>query len=1127
MMASTFDQDNNFIIKNIRKCYEVDEKVSNFFELLPPSDEFVDDRYDQVEITNDVAIITNTKPYPQKVEQIALSANNRVYFGAFIPINHYSCIVDNQLLMWPFEYNDDPKNVTVITEKAELVTAVSCGPKNSNVFVDKVKNVVVVATNRYIAIYPFTTKIVTEDPIKVPISSIITTISISEKGQIFVGSDVGDIFWIEYNISKWIPSKCSVHARNLTSGSLFQYCPKILRFTHSISQISICSLDDDSHFVAVLDSESNIIFYSLKDNKLKELSKYEHKKNDQNIISISSIPISDSTFTRFIAFTEKGDRLFFSWTYNSKEEIEIILRQIRLGPTFFSDKQLIDAKYSLGVSVFLFNKYLVITRTKQSTHIADINPSEEIAIFAIPSDGLIFERGGHIFSNQPFKLFNNEMLWQHLISAAPGYLMTSSGVNVVTFSLPVDRLSRILNESNGNYTDSVVKWMKEYHDESESSACALLLAAKYPPRERNQVLIVLYQFSKLLTKNQEFDPDSVPESCSAFILRAARLLTPIWNSPVFINEKKKIQINRLFNQLPSNFLQNLKTLIELANDYLHIKINTEQKKESIKEASIIQKFILFMKSIISTITFIQILRTLNVNDLTKSMEKVAPEYKERLLNMPFGSDDENIKTQTLFESLREFAAALFKGGSENNMQALQFRLFQECPDFFCEADSKILDAMESTEKADPNTPATQLPILQAACDVFVKHSSRPLKLSDICFYFGRLQFYQGIIDVSLSRAAALDPVQNALQWYKGGCQEDDEEGKEAFDKRYYCYQYIFEISNNPQAFPLILKTSDELFHICFYHYLIEKNDEAILERLFSTTTLYLEAYLKDKAPQYLWMYQARHKKYENAAKLLLNLVKTDKNSILETRIAWLLKVIGFARGSGSSIILHEAQQLHRLAIIQTKYNTLIKDINNIQNNIQNNSTDISGVQLLSYQKLFDKCSAHGFWDLVLQIFACCPIDGLNKKHAISQAWENFLTEQLWSDPLSLAQMKIKNVINGIEKTNEVLDPSILIPVLENFKYNKNGPLQWACDTLKECHISLHDILDGYLRLLNKQELEADKKADFIYITAILTQNNATVHQRKFDDSIEWFIRNAKSQSYYEDAFKLMHSLSLM
>ena len=1108
--SSYFEQDSSFIVKKVRKCFENDKKVSDFFDLLQSTDEKIrDELYDPVNETNELAVITDSKSYPRQVEEIALSAKHRVYFGCFAQINHFSCIVDNKVLVWPIEGKTD--DVTVLDEKAELVTCVACGKGNKNVWDDSVKNVIVVATNRYIVIYPFTDKIITQQPVKVGTTSIVTAISISDYGQIFLGTDCGDIFWVDYSLDGYLP-KCNVRIRCLSTNFAVANLPRIIRFSHSVTQISLCPLDDESFYLAVLDSKSNIQFYFLKNNKLEDLSRFEAKTKHYNykVVCISSIPISDSTFMRFIAFTENGDRLFFSWGYNAKGEKEIFLKQIRLGPSSFSGNQLIDANYSLGFTVFMFRKSIALTRTCQKAHVADINPHENIVILNIPTDGLIFARNDHIFNNHQFKLFNNEVLWQHLISAAPGYLMTTDGIHIITFSLPVDRLSLVLNKNNNSFTDSVRNWMQENYDEGESSATSLLLASRFPPSDRAPVLMVLNQFSQLKSNREELDTDIIPESCSAFILRASRLLAPIWNSSIFVKKNKNIQVNPLYKELPPNFVQNLKTLLELATEYLQLKVSNGQKKDNIKESSTIQKFIIYLQTVISTITFIQIMKEQNAKIITDAMEKIAPEYKERLLNNPFGVDEEKLKTEKLFESLRDFASALFKGS--NNMQSLASRIFHECPDFFNEEDAKILEAMESLEKLDKDSPVTQIPVLQAACDVFVKYASRPLKLNEICYYFSQFQFYQGIIDVVLSRATALDRVQNGLQWYKAGCSDENIEGREAFDKRYYCYQYIFEITNQPKAFNLLIKTSDELFHICLYQYLIDKGDVTIFERLFSATTQFLEPYLKDKAPQYLWMYKAYHKKYDSAAKLLLNLVEEDNENSLDTRMSWLLKVIGFARGSGSGNVLHKAKLMYKLGQVQEKYNKIAQD------------QDKELKKLLSEQELFSKCTQNRFWDLSLIIISYCNIESLDKRFAVSKIWSNLIHDQLHGRPLSIVQKSLVNMVKEVDKTSIVMDPSILVPLLEDFKSSMQGPRDWTLDTLIQFQMPDHDILEGYLRIINDEHLSNHLKADYIYIAAKLISRGANIRNHDFSKAKEWFIQNAKGYDYFEDAYHILTTL---
>lgn len=1281
--STCFEQDNSSIVDLIKQNNKRDDNVPEFFNLIQDFDEnIIDDLYAPPQDKTDIATISDCDPYPKKVLQEALAAKHRVEFGSFIPINHYSCTIDNKLLIWPMEKpdstdssqpNDRTSDIITLEEKCELITCVSCGPTDQQIFSKKATHIIVVASNRSIVIYPvlLENNIVIQFPIRTSLRMcIVTSIAISDQSKIFLGSDTGDIYLVSYRKSQCNMEELVIDIKNLTQYPIISFFQRLFPFTYpNITQLSLCTLQDNSDntnnpggtsssknsiYIASLDTNSRIIFYHFtskgKNYSLREISRFPIKKKKQKkigkIVKVVAVPISDSRTTRFIAFTLNSDRLFFNEREDSEE---IYLHQVRHAPSSCSDKELVDAHYSLGVTVFMFRSELVITQTTQNAHIANMNPTELIATyrFKIPTNNLIFARNGHIFSNSPFRIFNNEMLWQHLITSSQGYLMTARGVNIITFSLPADRLSRVLTESHWNYTENVANWMRKYGLGSESSACTLILASRSAEHEKLNALAVLYQYTNekirqdfySISNEMNSTPNSImlnsinrdsqsekwsrfynssysnfsgikrlPESCSSFIIRTARLMKPIWDCPVFTTYSSQQQnfkvINPIFNQLPTNFLKNLDMLIELANKYLDIK-SKQPKCEGtyLDETDFFKKFVNYMKTVYATITFIQNLneeafKEQNPKLLTDTMNNLDSHYQDILLKVPFGESNDNHLQQSgnsLFESLREFAFALFK--TQNNLQSLKLQFFEKCPEFFNEADSKILDALESIECDDKNnnddnndrsntkSQPEQSQNLQKACDVFVKYSNRPLKLDQIRAAFEKHQFYKGIIEVCISRASSLDKEQVALQWYKNGAQQDDLRGKEAFDKRYSCYEYVFKVHELQRTFEFLPETSDELFHICLYEYLIyQLKDEDHLIRLFSCTreepiskdhsfsaSQYLEAYLEDKAKQHLWKFQARRGRYDLAAKSLLELVKdkedrcfiyvkmnhnkNDNNNDddneceipnLKKRASLLLKVISFARGSGNALLFSEAQRLYQLACIQESYNEKVH-----QYDQENHKLTFDGEKhfILDQQTLFDKCCDRGYWDLILKLLSFCAISTNNKEMNISRIWTNYLIEVVGQNDFQHAQHSIVTLVNNlynnpylcgtgkgsrIEAENDILNSSIVLPLLENFKYNNKGPLMWACETLLKCGLKPELLYRQYLKIIDHSTmLEFNKKADFVYIIAQLVKQNLNHINNEhwqlvfFVEGMNWFIENGMEFKYYDDCFHLLNEIKTL
>lgn len=1107
----SLDQDNEFIVKKIQQCNDVDEQVAEFFELLQPTNENIE-YYQEIDVRSDMVVFTKATPYPETVLTAAVAATHRVYFGTFHQFHHYYCIIDNALYVWPY----DSDKVTILTEEADLITAVACGNRNSLAYHKKVKQIIVIGTNNKIKILAYTEKeICNYDTVERNISFIASAIAVGDDGTIYIGSEDGDIYGLTYSIKKTQRKKpYQTKLVNLTANIFKKYAPKVLRFIHPIISIVI---DNSTGYMAALDSKSKIWFYKIVDNKLKEVYNVDFKTQANiKIISVTAVPISDSSYTRFIGFDQRGNRYFFGpnpGSFDANDEI-IFLKQIRPAHSGFNDQELIEADYSLGYTFFMFRKMIAITRPKQTTHIAEINPPEQIAFYHLEqSDALRFTHESHLLSETPLKLFNNEMLWQHLVPPPPGHLLTSSGIINVTYSLPVDQFGRLLMEYHGNFSDPVRMWMSNNADEAESSATALLFASKSVEPQRQQALFLIYQFSRLLSQSTFQASGKMTTPCSAFILRTSRLLAPIWYNSIFIKKHNKVQLHDLYRELPGNYIDQLRRLIELSNEYIRIRrASTEQgkpeeQKETVEESHMLHRLCSYLRSLIDTIKFIQIMGEQKKTVLTEAMNLLSESSQNRLFDK-FGDDKFSLnRSNSLIEALRDFASALFncENGPKRD-DVLARRLGRECPAFFCEADSNLIDAMEQLRNAANQNESARIPTLQRVLNVFLKYSMQPLKLSEICSLFKSMNYYTGIISIVLKRAHSIDPMQKALQWYKGGRRDDDELGRMAFDKRYFCYQHLFEHIDNPNAFQLMTNSDDELFHICLYDYLTRKNKS---DMLMSSRTPYLMSYLKETHQELLWEYHAKHKDYGTAAAQLLELTRNDPNATLATRIKWLTNVTNYAKGSGMSAAHREAQTLLKCAEIQQE---LVLKTHHPED------------KLVPQQALFDKCCTYGYWDLVLKLLSFTPITGQNQKHVISQAWLNMMVEQLFMDDLTTIRTKLVSLTFTIDPLNDVLDPSIVMPILEDFRMNKLGTVLWAVETMLQCKFIPNKLLETYVNALENENLIDDAKCAFTYCAMYLIQQGAITAGHNLNTIKEWFIQNGRNQPYYEDVFSLLNRL---
>jgi hypothetical protein len=278
-------------------------------------------------------------------------------------------------------------------------------------------------------------------------------------------------------------------------------------------------------------------------------------------------------------------------------------------------------------------------------------------------------------------------------------------------------------------------------------------------------------------------------------------------------------------------------------------------------------------------------------------------------------------------------------------------------------------------------------------------------------------------------------------------------------------------------------------------------------KLKATLKQFLKEEEKDSQKQrekarLLWKYYARNKEYAKAARGLMQLAKEppsgqDRPS-LKKRKHWFARVTGYARGAGSQVLLREASLGFRLARIQYRYTK------------RHNAPADDG--LLSHQELVELCCKEQDWDLVLELFSFCGLDDDQQLRMGSVAWQNFLLTLTHRDTLDAAARRVVDLVQRIGTDSEVVDTNILLPILENFRINRNGTVEWAKDTLLAAGIQPNLILQWYVKAVGS-ELDQNLKWDFFFCAMRLGRIRGSV--------LELFKRDAVHRPYYEEALRIM------
>lgn len=1161
---STSDNQHRQVIQAICQCYDKDSENSNFFRLLESeSPQYIqvdenqikpvskqkqyivnnstEHQKDYKDITNNITI-SEAIEYPDIVErafrQLSEDTEELIYIGYFSQAGFFYCIFNTTLFLFskPKRNENNEISYDIATIEAEYqINSCDIGFPDPQIYDEKVVSYILYySTQTSIGIVPIgktCDQIFKEKIVTVPTNFVPTCVKAynSEISNfVFVGSDRGDIYGLYSQLN---PEKATIEVdvHNLSTPFYLSIIRHLFRFT---SHIIFLSYDITTSYLAAVTADSSIRFYKfdLQKKGLTLVSTYEAQEEGsfkEKIISINEIPISDSKTTRFVCMTESGDRLFFG----TNPDIYLDDRIERLKKLYVPEALAKDTFHSgsfyLSNSFFVSKNSLFVFRPFFLPHKANMSPPEICAKFEVDdlAHALNIAVTDHPYRNQPFSLFCNDLLWQHIMPPPVCYLMCTNCFYEITLQRPVDALENLILQK----PDAVYRWMRYFSDEAESAATALLLASEVTQLSKQKIahpktqdiLSILLHFSDLpgsdipsqnmstnLWTIKTLEGRHLSATCAGFLLRATRLLSVFWDTPVLTKDlQNKYCLSPIFKELPSNLTDEIEKLIQLSEEYKNIRFNSpeydrsNERKVEIAENSLFEHLNSFLKDVIENIKFLKI-PAVHAKIRAYTMPPIDQDALQRLLE-PFGSEVQKI---SLFDALRELAAGLLSD-DRNIFSAFS----EECPNFFSHEDQKFIDAIKKLKNF--HNPSTST--LNEVLKISIKHINRwPYKFNYVVKCFHDSHFEEGIIKLCLHQAHALDSEGKALQWYKGDRNREDEIKRSLFDSRYHCYEYIFNLAydrqngreiKNKVNIDEMLKSTDELFHACFYHWmLMNKHGDDLLE--FQTP--FLESYLKENAPDKIWIYNYQNGKYaESAVQLLQTIKDKDNKSKLEERLHLLQVAQSLSQAAHNEILRKEATKLEKLGKIQQ---ALLKRMHE-----ENLTADESKDEyLMDPQQLFQECCDKDYWDLVLKILAISGIEseqnGSSRKTIISQVWSNYFNVQLWNKDLNTVRNSIKDLCSDIAKGSDVIDSSIIMPVLEQFRLERNmeNDSLWAANIMIENNFSCSSIFHAYLNTYHKLTNDKDTRIrlQFIYcIFYLATETNANTRGTNLDPLIKDFM----------------------
>ena len=222
--------------------------------------------------------------------------------------------------------------------------------------------------------------------------------------------------------------------------------------------------------------------------------------------------------------------------------------------------------------------------------------------------------------------------------------------------------------------------------------------------------------------------------------------------------------------------------------------------------------------------------------LNLTLQKMDIEQRKRLILDEFGfsarfipGSQYNIKfiqfskpsqnsqyIQSLEDAFHEFAMKLYEVMPSSD---ILLRIGYKCPQYYNYCDIIVLNNIKIIKEKFDNSDGT----ITKAVNTLINNISRPMNLDEICEILKNKDLFELALKLCMTKADDVDSSNLALNWFLNSRSEEDSKGRDAFDRRYIYYDIIFNLINLDRNSDInaALSINDEMFHICFYHFLLD------------------------------------------------------------------------------------------------------------------------------------------------------------------------------------------------------------------------------------------------------------------------------------------------------------------
>lgn len=322
------------------------------------------------------------------------------------------------------------------------------------------------------------------------------------------------------------------------------------------------------------------------------------------------------------------------------------------------------------------------------------------------------------------------------------------------------------------------------------------------------------------------------------------------------------------------------------------------------------------------------------------------------------------------------------------------------------------------------------------------------------------------------------------------------------------------------ALNLALNSKSRMFLEKLYEFLLES--KAGEELLMEHTAPFLESYLEENNKlDLLWRYSAKHRRYVEAAGILLKMAESEPGLKLIDRIKYLSCAVHNAKTAASkddnrsTPLLAEILDYLDVAKVQLRTREELSSRNAQGRERERALQQLDGV-ILNVSELFNKyCRPFHLHEASLAALHC---SGYRDDAYVRGLWRSIIEREAASvRPPNAVSEKIINLSRDFYPSDVAFPTPYILDLLERMVYsNKSAPLwkdtdSWVYRTMRQIGVPTCEIIDGYRQIVETPQTVSDGDM------WSWTQENAQLHVLVAIERAvsSWVARSNRSESNFK------------